>query len=42
MRNFRELYEKIGKAEWFKEAYHNKSLGEVISLKRILKKIKKT
>lgn len=27
-KNYRELYEKITKSDWFKKAYHNKSLGE--------------
>lgn len=27
-KDYRELYEKIAKSDWFKKAYHNKSLGE--------------
>ena len=29
-RNFRELYGRISKSEWFKNAYENKSLGDRI------------
>lgn len=29
-RNFRKLYEAIVKSEWFKKAYHGKSLGDFI------------
>jgi len=28
--DYRGLYEQIVKSEWFKKAYHNKSLGAVI------------
>ena len=27
-KNFKKLYEDIVKSDWFKKAYHNKSLGE--------------
>lgn len=27
-KDFRKLYEDLVKSDWFKRAYHNKSLGE--------------
>lgn len=31
-KNFREAYAKMAKSKWFKEAYENKSVGELIEI----------
>lgn len=31
-KNFRESYAKMAKSKWFKEAYENKSVGELIEI----------
>ena len=31
-KDYRKRYERIGKSEWFKKAYENKSLGETIEI----------
>ena len=31
-RNFRERYAQMAKSEWFKKAYNNKSVGDIIEV----------
>lgn len=31
-KNYRELYKKVSQSKWYKEAYNNKSVGEILSI----------
>ena len=36
-KDYRERYKRIAESEWFKKAYHNKSIGEIIPIEDEIK-----